>query len=235
MNDDPLSRFEETLHYRFVDRSLLENALRHRSFVNEQATDLSDNERLEFLGDAVLNLIVSHDLMERFPKLKEGDLSRTRSALVNEKRLAAVAKSIDLGNFLQLGKGEHQTRGRHKKSILADAFEAIIAAVYLDGGLNAAFAIIRRHFESHFETFADAQPLFDYKSLLQELVQNRKRTVPEYRVIAEIGPDHDKTFRVSLFANGLCTEGTGKTKKAAEQAAAKAAYEILTENDSENA
>ena len=143
MSINDLHEIEEKLCYHFTSIDLLEEALRHSSYVNEQIdTDLRDNERLEFLGDAVLNLVIGHILMQRNPDLKEGDLSRIRANLVNEAQLARIARWVDLGSFIMLGKGEIQTQGREKNSILADTFEALLAAVYLDGGFDAAFKII---------------------------------------------------------------------------------------------
>lgn len=224
---DPLHKLEENLAYTFSDKSLLETALRHSSYVHEQPEELENNERLEFLGDAVLNLIVSHLLMERFPALKEGDLSRLRASLVNEERLADLAKSIAVGEFIKLGKGESRSSGRKKKSILADAMEAIFAAVYLDSDFARTYEVVGRHFAGQLETIADMQPVYDYKSLLQELVQNRHHQMPHYEIIGESGPDHDKTFRVALTINDFRTEGEGKSKKSAEQDAAKNALEQL--------
>jgi ribonuclease III len=223
-----LKRIEERIHYRFANTRLLEEAMRHASFVNESGReDWRDNERLEFLGDAVLNLIVSHLLMQNHPGLKEGDLSRMRANLVNDSVLAAAARGLSLGDFIRLGKGEIQTRGREKNSILADAFEALLAAVYLDGGLDAASEIVRSSVMSviHHAGSISQQP--DDKSRLQELVQARQGGVPVYELIREEGPDHDKTFWVRLRAEDILTEGTGKSKKGAEQDAAHKALGVL--------
>ncbi|MCF8110994.1 MAG: ribonuclease III [Desulfobacteraceae bacterium] len=228
LKNPDLSSLEEKLGYRFADRTLLATALRHRSYVHENPESSTDNERLEFLGDAVLNLIVSHILMELFPKLTEGELSRTRAGLVNEDRLAGAARSIRLGDYLMLGKGESRSNGRHKNSILADTFEALVAAVYLDGGFAAAFDLIRIHFAPFFEAVeAEESPVSDYKSLLQEHVQSKHLEMPVYEIVAESGPDHNKTFRVALTVNGLRSEGVGKNKKAAEQDAAQKAWEQI--------
>lgn len=222
------SLLEKKTGYRFTDGTLLAAALRHRSYVHENPESGTDNERMEFLGDAVLNLIVSHILMKRFPDLSEGELSRARAGLVNEDRLAGAARSIELGAFLLLGKGEHRSNGRHKNSILADTFEALVAAVYLDGGFAAAFDLIRTHFAPFFEAVeAEEGPVFDYKSLLQEYVQSRHLDMPAYKIAAENGPDHDKTFRVALEVSGVRTEGIGKNKKSAEQDAARKAWEQI--------
>jgi ribonuclease III len=223
----------QKLHYTFQNKAFLEEALRHSSFVNEQPdSELRDNERFEFLGDAVLNLTISHLLMQRYPDLKEGDLSRLRAALVNESRLASIARKLDLGSYLQLGKGELQTNGREKQSILADTFEAMIAAIYLDGGFDVAFNAIRHHFGKRIDSCTAPASNQDYKSRLQELVQEKLKRVPRYKVIHESGPDHDKTFSVSLTVRDLTVEGQGKSKKTAEQDAARNALEILEDEDS---
>jgi ribonuclease III len=224
---DPVG-IEQRLHYEFNDKDLLQEALRHSSYVNELADpQLRDNERLEFLGDAVLNLIIGHILMQRYPELKEGDLSRNRANLVNETRLAKIARSFELGSFIQLGKGEMQTLGREKNSILADTFEALMAAIFLDGGFDTAYQIIKTNFQpliAHLDTTANN---FDYKSQLQEKVQVEHGVMPEYNIIREDGPDHDKTFWISLKVLDIDTQGSGKSKKAAEQDAARRALEIL--------
>ncbi|MFW6081495.1 MAG: ribonuclease III [Desulfosalsimonas sp.] len=226
------SSLEEKLEYRFADTRVLAAALRHRSYVHEHPESGADNERMEFLGDAVLNLSVSHILMESFPDLTEGQLSRARAGLVNEDRLAAAARSIRLGDHLLLGKGEQRSSGQHKKSILADTFEAIVAAVYLDGGFAAAFDLIRTQFAPFFEAVETETPYYDYKSLLQEHVQSMHLDMPAYEIIDESGPDHDKTFRVALAVGGIRTEGTGKNKKTAEQDAARRAWEQIKDTSS---
>ncbi|MBT8340152.1 MAG: ribonuclease III [Desulfatitalea sp.] len=214
-------QLQQTLHHRFNDLDLLREALRHSSFVNEQTDpDLRDNERLEFLGDAVLNLTIGHLLMQRYPQMREGDLSRIRANMVNESQLAEVARELDLGRHLMLGKGEIQSGGMDKNSILANAVEALIAAVYLDQGFEAAFTVIERHFRPLIEAAPELNAGQDYKSRLQEAVQTCSRTTPHYRVVAETGPDHDKTFHVVMVVGDLETNGTGKSKKLAEQDAA---------------
>jgi len=228
MVSEPISGLENILAYVFANKALLKESLRHSSFVNEQIrSDLRDNERLEFLGDAVVNLIVGHLLMSRFPELNEGELSRMRAHLVNEARLAAIAREMDLGAYIKLGKGEMQSEGRDKPSILADALEALIAAVYLDGGFDAAFRMVETWFSDPLERNGATIRNHDYKSQLQELVQTIQMQLPTYTVIREEGPDHDKTFQVMLTAGELRTEGIGKSKKAAEQDAAGKALELL--------
>jgi ribonuclease III len=228
MNHNHLSVFIERFSYPFKNPSLIEEALRHRSYVNEQVgINLQDNERLEFLGDAVLNLVISHILMARFPDIDEGELSRMRANLVNEGQLAHIARRLNLGACIQLGKGERMTDGHDKSSILANTFEAVLAAVYLDGGFQAAFNIIQMHFDPLLNEIQDRPAYQDYKSQFQERVQLYDQQIPVYQVIDERGPDHDKTFRVSLNAMGISTEGVGKSKKLAEQDAARKALEFL--------
>jgi ribonuclease III len=221
---------EQILQYEFNDKDLLQEALRHSSFVNELGEPhLRDNERFEFLGDAVLNLIVGHILMRRYPDLKEGDLSRSRANLVNESQLAKMAQSFDLGLYIQLGKGEIQTQGREKNSILADTFEALMASIYLDGGFDAAYQIIENNFQPLIEQLHSAANNHDYKSQLQEKVQVDHGSMPDYSIIREDGPDHDKTFWVALKVLDIETQGSGKSKKTAEQDAARLGLEILSE------
>jgi ribonuclease III len=225
--DDSIA-FEDRIQYHFKDGSILEKALRHSSYVNEQTdAQLEDNERLEFLGDAVLNLVIGHMLMEKYPELHEGDLSRMRSNLVNETHLAQIARQIGMGPEIKLGKGEDLTNGREKNSILSDVFEALIAAVYVDGGFNVAFEFIREKFTDYIESSDSPAMNLDSKSKLQELSQIHLKAMPRYRVVHESGPDHDKTFKVLLTINEIETYGTGKSKKSAEQDAAGNALDSL--------
>ncbi len=223
--DHPL---QETLGYQFKNSELLNEALRHSSYVNEQPdTDLRDNERLEFLGDAVLNLVIGHLLMQTYPQMREGELSRIRANMVNETQLAQIARAIDLGPHLLLGKGEIQSNGHEKNSLLANAFEAVVAAVYLDSGLEAAAFVLQCHFK---ELVASAPMSIngqDYKSRLQESVQSTIKEIPQYCVIDESGPDHEKTFTVLMTVGSLQTQGTGRSKKAAEQEAAREGLELF--------
>jgi ribonuclease III len=222
------SEFQERLHYRFINLDYLSEAFRHSSYVNESPDgDIRDNERLEFLGDAVLNLIVGHLLMVKHPHLREGDLSRMRAKLVNEQELAAIARGLHLGECLQLGKGEALTNGQEKPSILANALEAVTAAIYLDGGFAAAFEVLSALFLTHLTSVSDATVLLDYKSRLQEFIQLKKRITPQYRLIDETGPDHDKTFRTQISIGDIVAVGEGKSKKAAEQEAAKNILKLL--------
>ncbi|MDO9263778.1 MAG: ribonuclease III [Desulfosalsimonadaceae bacterium] len=228
MNDLDVSDLESNLRYAFRNRDFLEQALRHSSFVNEQLDKgLNNNERLEFLGDSVLNMVISHLLMVQFPDLNEGSLSKIRSGLVNESQLALIARKIHLGGFIRLGRGEMISGGQEKASILADGFEALMAAVYLDGGFDNVFKVITGHFSDLLDMVAIAEENQDFKSRIQELAQATVKLQPEYRVINESGPDHDKTFEVELVIGSISAQGTGKSKKAAEQAAAKQALELF--------
>ncbi|MGB5993088.1 MAG: ribonuclease III [Desulfobacterales bacterium] len=232
MTSTDLSELQQKLCYEFKNIDFLVESLRHSSFVNENLEpDIQDNERLEFLGDAVLNLVVGHMLMQRYPELKEGDLSKMRANLVNESQLASIAQEMDLGSYLQLGKGEIQTKGWEKQSILADTFEAVIAAVYLDGGFDAVFRIIDSHFSFLLNSVVMSTTNHDYKSQLQELVQMKQQKVPVYTIIHESGPDHNKTFRVRLKVEKIQAEGEGKSKKVAEQDAARKGLELLKSDD----
>ncbi|OQY07108.1 MAG: ribonuclease III [Desulfobacteraceae bacterium 4572_123] len=228
MEPDELHNLEKSISYQFINPDLPAEALRHSSFVNEQTTiGLRDNERFEFLGDAVLNLVIGNLLMEKYPDLREGDLSRMRANLVNESTLASIARTVELGKFIQLGRGEIQTHGQDKNSILADAFEALIAAIYLDNGFEAAFAFIAGRFQTRLSSIIHSSSNHDYKSRLQELAQFTCKSTPQYKIIKESGPDHDKVFNVRLTIQGLNAEGRGKSKKSAEQDAARQALELL--------
>jgi len=231
-SDRSLATLEKRLGYTFNNRELLREALRHRSWVNEQNDQrLRDNERLEFLGDAVVNLVVGHLLMRAQSDLKEGDLSRMRASLVNETHLATVARRLGLGDFICLGRGESQTGGREKNSILADTFEAVSAALYLDAGFDAAFAILETHFKEALEKLGELRLRDDYKSRLQEIAQETRGEIPRYRITGQSGPDHDKTFTAQLTVSDVTTEGQGKSKKQAEQAAARRAIRLLKKTD----
>jgi ribonuclease III len=228
MNVPPSSPVETLIQYTFKDQGLLEESLRHSSFVNEVTeTGLRDNERLEFLGDAVLNLVVGHILLTRFPGLREGDLSRMRANLVNEQQLAGLARCLNLGAAIKLGKGEAQSGGREKNSILAGTLEALLAAVYVDGGFGVAFEVIQRIFLPLVQQLEGANGHADFKSQLQELVQAHPGMMPSYAVTREEGPDHDKTFWVQLSVMHVETLGMGKSKKSAEQDAARQALALI--------
>lgn len=232
-----LDILQETLDYRFRNSELLQRALVHRSFVHENAhLDQADNETLEFLGDAVLGLAVSHLLLERFPHYNEGDLSRLRSSIVNERELARVAQELDLGSHLLLGKGEELTGGRQKPSLLADSLEALLAAVYLDGGLPEALNVVRRLFHVYLDVEPGKREKIlksldrDFKTQLQELTQAHFKLAPVYALEGEEGPDHDKTFFMSVILEGrVLARGVGKSKKEAQQEAARNALERVLE------
>ena len=222
------AQLESALAYRFCTPAHLSMALCHSSYVNEQPQgQLVSNERLEFLGDAVLNLAISHLLMRQHPELAEGELSRNRAHLVNETQLAAIAREIDLGPHLLLGKGEELTDGREKNSILADAVEAVIAAIYLDGGFEAAYSFVEKRFAERLQSVSRQRHETDFKSRLQERAQATYREVPHYAVIGASGPDHNKTFRVRMRVAGITAEGDGKSKKMAEQEAARVGLDLL--------
>ncbi len=224
-----LETLEQLMGYRFNDREALHRATIHRSFANESEEDIADNEVLEFLGDAVLGLVVSELLYRRHPELAEGEMSKLKAFLVSSEALARRGEEIDLGKYLVLGRGEEKTDGRLKDSLLANSFEAVIAAVYLDGGLEAATRFVDATVWAHVADAVEENAGFsDFKSLLQELVQADGRTLPMYQVVEERGPDHDKIFRIEVFVDGkLLAEGEGRTKKAAEQVAAELALEHL--------
>lgn len=223
-----MNNLEEKLGYTFQDPSLLENALTHSSCANESQGRLVSNERLEFLGDSILGMIVADHLYRNHPDLPEGELTRTRAALVCEDSLVQVARELDLGTYLRLGKGEEAGGGRQRPSIRADAVEAVLAAVYLDGGIGSVRKLIQKYILSR-EVAGLTKPR-DYKTALQELVQRESGQVLCYRLTGESGPDHDKRFFVEVDLNGEAIgEGAGKSKKEAEQAAAKAAIQVLEE------
>lgn len=232
MNGDDKKRlkaFEKVLSYAFKDRTLLKRALTHKSYANEQRlSSLDHNERYEFLGDAVLELSISALLMERFPEHPEGELSKLRAAVVNEEQLAQLARVVGLGDFLYLGKGEEQTGGRDKPSLLSNALEAVLGAMYLDRGYQKAARTIGALYNDVITKAGGEGFLKDYKTRLQEESQSRYRAIPRYRLMAEKGPDHQKTFEVSLSIQGESVSiGRGPSKKAAEQDAARQALEKM--------
>ncbi|MEG2420491.1 MAG: ribonuclease III [Oscillospiraceae bacterium] len=220
-----MEKLQSALGYSFKEPALLENALTHSSFANEHKGGYSSNERLEFLGDAVLGMVVADHLYRTHPDQPEGELTRIRAALVCEESLYEIAGRLDLGRCLKLGKGEESTGGRKRPSILADATEAVLAAVYLDGGIAEARRMVRRFIlEREDEKNIDR----DHKTALQELVQRESGQVLDYRLVSESGPDHDKHFVVEVARNGaVIGSGEGRTKKDAEQQSAKAALELL--------
>ena len=218
---------EEAIGYHFKNISLLQNALTHSSYANERwHNSLLSNERLEFLGDSILGMLVAEYLYRNFPDRPEGDLTRMRADMVCEKTLAAVANRIGLGQHLMLGHGEEQGGGRSRDSILADAMESVIAACFLDGGMDAALQFIRRFILT--EVPVTKLHNEDYKTKLQELVQQKKNQVLSYELIGQSGPDHDKKFDVEVSLNGKKVGvGSGRSKKRAEPAAAREAIQAL--------
>jgi ribonuclease-3 len=224
-----VTALEQRLGLTLRDRATALAALTHKSFVNEHRTEpTTDNERLEFLGDAIIDLAVSHRLMERFPGAREGELSKMRAAVVDEQGLAALARALDLGSLLRLGRGEELTGGRRKASLLADAMEAVVAAVYLDAGLPGVLGLVDRFLGEAFARAAAGTLDRDYKTQFQELAQSRLRAAPRYRVAAERGPDHAKLFEVEVDVRGeVLGTGQGRSKKDAEQGAARQALETL--------
>ena len=224
---NPYGPLESRLGYAFRERARLESALTHKSYLNENAGwGRPDNERLDFLGDAVIDLVVGHLLMDAAPERNEGELSKTRAGIVNELGLAEVAAELGLGEWLFLGRGEEQSGGRRKPSVLADACEALVAAVYLDGGFDAAFGVVKRLFGQRVTSAREAG-LHDFKTRLQERAARRRLHV-RYCVVAEQGPDHDKTFEIAAHIGDMeYARGVGKTKKEAEQRAAESALRVL--------
>jgi len=211
----------------FNDLSLLQQALIHSSYANENPELASEsNERLEFLGDAVLDLVVAERLYRDFPHFTEGEMTKLRAALVCQDTLSLIARDIRLSDYLYLGKGEEASGGRNKPANLADVLEAVIGAIFLDQGLVAASSFTLGLFDEEFVEEVSQKTCIDYKSRLQEIIQSRGQPVPEYRVVATTGSDHDRRFTVEVTANGtVLGRGSGKSKKAAEAEAARSALE----------
>jgi len=223
MTDEGRAALEAGLGHRFVRPEHLAIAITHRS-----TGERTHNETVEFLGDAVLSLAISDLLMRGFPDAREGDLSKMRASLVNAEELAQKARRLDLGRWLELGKGEERSGGRQKEKILAAGYEALLGAVYLDAGYEAARQVVEAHFAEHLERDPEAPGHRDYKTRLQELTQRLYREMPVYTLAAEHGPDHEKEFVVELAVAGrVLGRGVGRSKKLAEQAAAMEALEAL--------
>jgi ribonuclease-3 len=224
-----LEPLETSLGYRFRNIELLVQSLTHTSYAHENLQEEPlDNERLEFLGDAVLDLVVTHLIMDRFKQESEGELTRIRALIVNERSLARVSKKLDLGRYMRMGKGEEQTGGRGKLSILANCYEAVIGAVYLDGGYTAVFGVLQSHFLDTLNTVGLRSSKRDFKSLLQEQTQKRKGTIPQYVLLEASGPEHEKTFLVQVRVEGVTMgSGEGRSKKEAEQRAASEALQKI--------
>jgi ribonuclease-3 len=210
----------------FTNLDLLAEALTHRSYLNENKDARAHNERLEFLGDAVLELAVTHFLFNRFPDKPEGDLTAFRASLVNTFSLADTAELLGLNDMLLLSKGESKDTGRARQIILANAFEAVLGAIYLDQGFTAAEAFVAEHLYPKIDTVIETRAWQDAKSRFQEVAQDKKGVTPVYKTLAEVGPDHDKKFTVGAFLNtDEIARGDGKSKQEAEQAAAQKALE----------
>src|SRR4030042_5470368 len=224
-----LKVLQKKIHYRFKSLDLLDQGLRHKSYVHENLeVGGQDNERLEFLGDAVLDLVISHLIMERHPDYPEGNLSRLRAGVVNEARLAKIAGELALGDYLLLGKGEEMTGGRQKSSILAAALDAILATVYLDGGVKKAWQVVSQLFSFHLDLAEQEGFYQDFKTKLQEFSQETLKATPRYMVVKEFGPDHDKVFGVKvMIQDKVAGVGAGKSKKEAEQGAAQRTLQKL--------
>ncbi len=224
-----VARLAERVRAPLADRATALAAVTHKSWVNEHRGEgAEDNERLEFLGDAVIDLLVSEYLMTHFPLAREGDLSKLRAAVVDEPGLAGIGRALQLGELLRLGRGEELTGGRDKASVVADAMEAVIAAVFLDGGLAAVHRLIDPFLEEAYARAVNGSIDRDFKTQLQEQAQARFRSSPRYRVVAEVGPDHSKTFEIEVELQGeVMGRGSGRSKKDAEQAAARVAVEAL--------
>lgn len=222
-----MQRLESNLKYTFKNKELLKNALCHSSYANEKHLSFGSNERLEFLGDAVLSVIVADYLYKNFPSMPEGELTKLRASLVCEKTLCEFSKELELGDFLLFGKGEEANGGRERPSILADAFEAVLAAMYLDGGMEIAREHVLKFILNELKNKED-DSFKDYKTTLQEVVQKNPEERLTYILIAESGPDHNKEFTVEVHLNSnVIGTGVGKSKKRAEQMAAKDALTLM--------
>jgi ribonuclease III len=227
-----LNLFQKHAHIRFRSLELLNLAFCHRSFINEQSETGENNERLEFLGDSVLGLVVAAYLYEIMPDRQEGELARVKSFVVSEESLSEIARDLKIDNFILIGKGEEYSGGRNKKALLADATEAIIGAFFLDSGYTAAEKFVLRNLVPQIEKVLQNKHHKDFKTLLQEYVQKKFKTYPRYTLLKKIGPDHDRTFVMDVTINGR-TFGSaqGKNKKEAEQNAAQIAYEQISGED----
>ncbi|MBR7007297.1 MAG: ribonuclease III [Ruminococcus sp.] len=224
---EKLKQFQQVIGYKFKNEKLLYEALSHSSFANESKKQRNSNERLEFLGDSVLSVIVSDYIFEHLKHLPEGELTKLRASLVCEKALFDFSKKIDLGNFIFLGKGEELTGGRERPSIVSDAFEAVIAAIYLDGGMKSAAKYVLSFIPEDIKPHSVVS-FVDYKTALQEIIQKNPEEKVEYVLSDETGPDHDKKFTVQVMLNSnIIGTGVGRSKKAAEQNAAKEALALM--------
>ena len=221
-----IKEFQERIGYHFKNEALLYEALSHSSYANENKKTRNSNERLEFLGDSVLSIVVSDHIFEHYKHMPEGDLTKMRASLVCEKALFEFSKKIDLGSYIFLGKGEELTGGRTRPSIVSDAFEAVIAAIYLDGGMEVVSKYILSFLPDNITP--DFSVFHDYKTALQEVIQKNPEERIEYHLKSESGPDHNKQFTVQVLLNSnVIGEGTGRSKKTAEQLAAKEALSLM--------
>ena len=226
-----MQTLEARLKYKFNNIELLKNALVHSSYANEVRGNTHSNERLEFLGDSVLSIIVAEHIFNTYPTTPEGELTRMRASLVCEKTLCAFSRELGLGEYLLLGRGEDKNGGRERDSILADAFEAVLAAIYLDGGMHAAKTHILNTVLRDLEHHSDEDSFKDYKTTLQEIIQRNPEESVSYTLIDETGPDHDKQFTVAVKLNSnVIGTGVGKSKKQAEQMAACQALKLMGED-----
>lgn len=225
-NELPLTSLEDKIQYHFSDPGLLIHALTHSSYANEMRMNKeNNNERLEFLGDAVLELVTSEYVYREYKNLTEGDLTKLRASIVCEPTLSSCARDLNIGEYLLLGKGEDSSGGRVRESILSDALEAIIGAIYLDGGFTNAKEFVIKFI---LNSVKDKELFFDSKTILQEIIQNENKQKIKYKLISEEGPDHNKTFTIAVYVgNDQIGCGTGRTKKAAEQEAASQAIQLL--------
>ncbi len=224
-----LAAFQKTANVRFKSLKLLNLSFMHRSVANESQIKLN-NERLEFLGDSVLGVVAATLLYERFPEKTEGELAKIKSVVVSEDILSGLALELQIDNLLLLGKGEELSGGRRKKALLADAMEALIGALYLDSGYKASFTFVSRCISREIDGVMEHKRPEDYKTLLQEFSQHKFRSYPQYKLIKQTGPEHDRLFWIEVSVNSVTYgPGTGKNKKSAEQEAAKIAYERLNE------
>lgn len=226
-----MQSLEAKLKYKFKNIELLKNALVHSSYANEVRGNTHSNERLEFLGDSVLSVIVAEHIFNNFPQMPEGELTRVRASLVCEKSLCALSRELCIGEYLLLGRGEDKNGGRERDSILADAFESVLAAIYLDGGMEAAkkhvSATVLRDLKNH----SEEDTFKDYKTTLQEIIQRNPEESVSYTLVDETGPDHNKQFTVAVKLNSnVIGTGVGKSKKQAEQMAARQALKLMGEN-----
>ena len=226
-----MESLETKLNYKFNNIELLKNALVHSSYANEVRGNTHSNERLEFLGDSVLSIIVADHIYHKYPNMPEGELTRLRASLVCEKSLCALSRELGIGEYLLLGRGEDKNGGRERDSILADAFEAVLAAIYLDGGMDAAKTHIMNTVLRDLKHHGNDDTFKDYKTTLQEIIQRNPEESVTYILVDEFGPDHDKHFTVAVKLNSnVIGQGSGKSKKQAEQTAARQALKLMGES-----